>query len=87
MSLGYLEAGADFLGQMFADTSKRKLIWTRKVDQIQVYYECRVNNDLVISEEITGADKYIWTWVVGLRADDPRTRRLDNGTVYPTWQQ
>jgi hypothetical protein len=87
MSLGYLEAGADFLGQMFADTAKRWLIWTRYVDNVQVYYECRVNNDLVIGEEITGADKYVWTWVVGLRADDPRTRRTDNSTVYPSWQQ
>lgn len=85
MSLGYLEAGADFLGQMFAETAKRKLIWTR-YDGIQVYFTCRVNNDLVISEEITG-DKYVWPWLVGLRADDPRTRRVDNGTVYPTWQQ
>lgn len=87
MGLGYLEAGADFLRQMFADTAPRKLIWTRWVDLIPVYYECRVNNDLVIGEEILGENRYAWTWVVGLRADDPRTYRLDNGTVYPTWQQ
>lgn len=86
MSMGYLEAGADFLGNMFAETAKRKLIWTR-YDGVTVYFECRVNNDLAIGEEITGADKYVWTWLVGLRADDPRSRRLDNGSVYPTWQQ
>lgn len=86
LNMTALELGADFLGQMFADTALRKLIWTRYADNVQIYLKCRVNNDLVITQTAESG-RYSWQWVVGLRADDPRTRRVDNDAVYPSWQR
>lgn len=86
LNLRYLETGADFLEQMFAERAKRQLIWTRWVDNIQIYLECRINNDLAIVRTFEHG-RYDWQWTVGLRADDPRTKRVSDSTVYPTWQQ
>ncbi len=85
LSLGALERGADYLQQMFNETGKRKLIWTRWADGIEVYLTCRVNQDLSIAQTATSYE-YRWEYVVGLRADDPRTRKTSGDTVYPTWQ-
>ncbi len=86
LNLQYLEIGCDFLEQMFADRAKRKLSWTRWSDDVTIYLGCRINNDLSVVRSFEDG-KYQWGWTVGLRADDPRTYRLDDDTVYPTWQQ
>ena len=86
LNLKYLETGADFLEQMFAEKAIRKLTWTRWNDAVEIYLNCRINNDLSISRSFTEG-KYEWGWTVGLRADDPRTRRISDGSVYPTFQQ
>jgi hypothetical protein len=85
MSLGYLEQGADWLQLAFTDTSKRRLIWPRWADGVSIYLTCRVVNDLSVVETVV-SDKYQWEFVVGLRADDPRTRNASGGGIYPSWQ-
>lgn len=85
-SLGYLEAGADVLHQMFGSTtSLNNLSWTRRSDGVGVYLSCRPQQDLSIVESFDSLVRR-WAWVVGLRADDPRIRRTSDGSVYPTWQ-
>lgn len=85
-NFGALERGAEFLQQMFADTGLRKLIWTRWSDSIQVYYIARINQDLAISQTISDLS-YRYNYTVAVRADDPRTYKVSDDTVYPTWQE
>jgi len=86
LNLRYLETGSDFLEQMFAEKAVRKLTWTRWVDAIEIYLSCRINNDLSIVRTFQDG-RYEWQWTVGLRADDPRTRKSSDDSVYPTFQQ
>jgi hypothetical protein len=86
LNLSYLEAGADYLQEMFAETLKRKLVWTRWADGVTVYLKCRVSQDLVVVENID-SDYYKYTYTVGLRADDPRTRNFSGDAIYPTFQE
>ena len=48
LNLQYLEIGAEYLEQMFAEREIRKLAWTRWIDNVDIYLGCRVNNDLSI---------------------------------------
>lgn len=82
-NLAALEAGRLQLQQIFWDTRTRKLIWN--IDTTPVYLKCHVVNDLSVIDTITSWDPK-WTWTVGLRADDPRTRKVSDDSVYPTWQ-
>lgn len=84
-NLGYLDVGCDYLQQMFTETTPRKLIWTRKSDNIEIYLKCRVTQDLAIAESIAGT-AIRFAWVVGLRADQPITRKTSDNSIYPTWQ-
>ena len=84
-SLWNLDTGAEYLKQMFNDTGLRKLVYKRLSDKVDVYYNGRINQDLTIVKSVENG-KYEWDWVVGIRADDPRTYKLDNDSVYPTWQ-
>ncbi len=79
-----LDVAADYLGQAFWKTYGRRLIWYY-VDGTQIYLVCRVFNDLSITPNYSTLQPR-WSWTVGLRADDPRTRRIDDDAVYPTWQ-
>lgn len=84
-SLGALHRGAEFLQQMFTETARRHLIWTRWADGVQVYYVARVNQDLAISE--TASDRsYRYNYTVAVRAEDPRTYKVSDNTLYPTFQ-
>lgn len=85
MSLGALSAGAEYLKEMFNDTSRRKLVFKRISDNVVVYYLGRVNQDLVVVETVQGG-KYEWDWVVGIRCDKPFTYKLSDNTLYPTYQ-
>lgn len=85
LTLGALEFGADRLQETFADTSIRKLIFSRWADGEEIYINCRVIQDLAIVEEFNSFDPE-WGWTVGLRADDPRTYLLSDDSLYPTWQ-
>jgi len=86
LNLSTLESGADYLQEMFAKTNKRKLVWRRWADGITVYLNCRVNQDLVVVEKIDSFN-YSYEFTVGLRADDPRTRKLEDDSIYPDWQE
>lgn len=86
LNMQTLEQGADYLGAMFAPRSIQQLKWTRHADNVQVYIACRVNNDLSIVENVQSG-RYEWPYTVGLRADDPRIKRVSDGSVYPSWQQ
>ncbi len=81
----YLLNGVDRLYQMFAATALANLSWTRQNDGVGVYLRCRVNQDLSVVETV---DSLLprFSWVVGLRADDPRIRKTSDNSVYPTWQ-
>jgi hypothetical protein len=85
LSMGALERGAEFLQQMFADRGKRKLIWTRWADGVSVYYIARINQDLSITQSISD-HSYRYNYTVAVRADDPRTYKVSDNTVYPTFQ-
>lgn len=84
LSLGALDNGADYLGQMFWDTRIRKIIWTPFNTGFQVYLMVRVNQDITVSRNPSG--NYRWPWAVGLRADDPRIRKVSDNSVWPTWR-
>lgn len=85
LNLGALEAGADYLGAMFAEIRLRKLVWKRMSDLVVVYMRAKLNQDLIIVETFESG-KYEWDWVVGLRTETPFTYNLSGDAVYPTWQ-
>ena len=84
LNLRALEVGEDYLYQAFAETARRKLVYTR-ADGVAVYLKCRVNQDLAIVKNINSF-QYKYTYTVGLRADDPRWKKVSDNSVYPTWQ-
>lgn len=84
LNLRALEAGVDFLQQMFTETGKRKLVWTRR-DGVTVYLIGRINQDLAVVESIDSFS-FRYAYTVGIRCDDPRTRNNSGDAVYPTWQ-
>jgi len=85
MNMSTLEQGAEFLQQMFTDSGFRKLIWTRWADGVQVYYIARINQDLAITQTVSDIS-YRYNFTVAVRADDPRTYKVSDDSLYPTWQ-
>ena len=81
----YLLNGADYLGAMFSSVAQHNLAWTRQNDGVAVYVTCRVQQDLSIVETL---DSLLprFAWVVGLRADNPRSYKVADSSLYPTWQ-
>lgn len=85
LSFGALHRGAEFLQQMFTEVAPRKLIWTRWADGVQVYYVARINQDLAITETVSDTS-YRYNFTVAVRADDPRTYKVSDDSIYPVWQ-
>lgn len=85
-TFGDLENAADYLEEMFWDTSARKLIWYPWNSSSQIYVTARVINDLAIPMTKDTGGQHIWRWAVGLRADDPRFYKLSDNSIYKTWQ-
>jgi hypothetical protein len=86
-SISHLEAGAEYLEEMFWDTRPRKLYWTPigSTDG-NAYIICYVLNDLAISRNIPQTLTLpTWTWTVGLRADNPQIFKYVDDTVYYSW--
>lgn len=81
----YLLNGIDYLANMFADTGLHNLSWTRQNDGVGVYIRCRVQQDLSVVESL---DSLLprFAWVIGLRADNPRSYKTSDDSLYPTWQ-
>lgn len=86
LNLKYLEQGCDVLQNMFADTGIHQLAWTRRADDVAVYLNCRVSQDLSVVESFDSLTQR-WPWVVGLRADNPFTYAVSGGALYPSWQE
>jgi len=84
--LSEIYTGADFLAEMLAETAERKLVFTPWNHGIQLYYNCRPFQDLQISEQFD-SNVFRFGFVFGLRCDDPRSRKLSDDSVFPTWQQ
>lgn len=78
-NLADLKIAANFLRHAFWEVAPRRLTWTE--DGTDVYYLCRINNDLSIVEDYSQFNPK-WTWTVGLRADDPRLRKVSDSTLY-----
>jgi len=85
LNLGALSTGAEYLAQMFNETGIRKLVFKRLQDSVVVYYKGRISQDLTIVESFENG-KYEWDWVVGIRCDNPRTYKVSDNSLYPSWQ-
>lgn len=85
INLPYLRQGMRVVQQMF---------WTDAASQLrfqfagedQCYYTCRVQQPVSMTEAIERIDWVYRDWTVGLRADDPRSYRVSDGALYPSWQ-
>jgi hypothetical protein len=84
-NFSYLLNGVDYLYNMFASTTIHELGWTRQNDSMAVYINCRVQQDLSVVESI-GSLLPRFAWVIGLRADNPRSYKQSDDTLYPSWQ-
>jgi hypothetical protein len=81
-----LYEGSYYLQQMFAENSGlRKLLFTPWNFNFQLYLKVKVTQDLAIVENVE-SQSHRWPWTVGVRADDPRTYRASDNTIFPTWQ-
>lgn len=84
--LAELYEGAFKLEQLMADRDLKPLIFTPWNYGIQMYVNCRPYQDLSIVMQMSSYD-YRWPFTFGLRADDPRTRKVSDSSVFPTWQE
>lgn len=80
-----LYSGADFLQQMLAETALRKLVFIPWNHGIQLYYECRPYQDLVVVESFDN-NTFKLNYTFALRADDPFSYTLSGDALFPTWQ-
>lgn len=80
-----LYSGADFLEQMLAETLLRKLVFIPWNHGIQLYYNARPYQDLSVVEGFDNGLP-IFGYTFGLRCDDPRSLKLSDDSVFPTWQ-
>jgi hypothetical protein len=83
--LSEIYSGADFLQQMLAEKTIRKLVFIPWNHGIQLYYNCRPFQDLSITEQFD-SEVFKFPFVFGLRADDPRSYTLSGNTLFPSWQ-
>ena len=78
--------GAHFLQHMIAETAIRKLVFIPWDVNIQLYYNCRPYQDLSVTEQFD-SESFKLTYVFGLRADNPRSYKLSDNSLFPTWQE
>jgi len=84
--LSELDSGAWFLRQMLAEKALRKFVFIPWAYGIQLYVNCRPYQDLVIVETLE-SNIYRSSFTFGLRADDPRSYKLSDNSLFPTWQE
>jgi hypothetical protein len=77
-----LDTAANYLQEMFWNTYPRQLRWY--IDTTQVYYLCRMVNDVSVVPSFDSQHPK-WGWTVGLRADDPRPRKVSDDTLFYSW--
>ena len=83
--LAELRLGQRYLQEAFWDLSLRKLIYRTWDAPGQLYLRVRVIQDVTMTERIDGYS-FRAPWTVAVRADDPRSRKLSDNTIYPTYQ-
>jgi len=84
--LSEIYSGVDFLQQMLADTNIRPLVFIPWNHGIQLYYNARPYQDLSVTENFD-SQVFKFGYVFALRADDPRTYKVSDGSLFPDWQQ
>jgi hypothetical protein len=85
LNLPLLMVGREYLMEMFNDLRIRKLKYIRLTDLAEIYYRCRVSQDLIIVENVASG-KYELDWVVALRCDNPLTYNFSDDSLDPEWQ-
>lgn len=80
-----LRTGQWAMAQAMADRAAHPLTWTPWNLGFSIYLTCRVYQDLVMPEQQPDR-KMARQFVVSLRADDPRTYKTSDNSLYPTWQ-
>lgn len=83
--LSTLYDGAYFLYEMLSDKAPRALIFIPQNFDEQLYITCRPYQDLSIVISVEDG-LYRWPFTFGLRADDPRTRKVFDNSVFPAFQ-
>ena len=84
--LSELRQGQWILMSMFWDLLPHKLYFTPfPLGGARLYITCRSNQPLAMTDEFTKLNFLAQKWVVGLRADDPRSYKESDNTAYPTW--
>lgn len=87
-----LQDGVWALQGAFWDLQEHKLEWEPWTFVVngtatdKLYWMAYVNQPLVITDVIDGMSHHMRKWTVGLRADNPRSRKSSDDTVYPTFQ-
>lgn len=84
-NLQYLRAGGRAFEQALWDGGYHQLrfqLW----NEPQLYYNARVSQDLVMSEEQQNGTIWQRVFTVQFYAADPRTYRVSDGSVYPAWR-
>ncbi len=81
--IGKLIEGSRYLNRMFWNLQPRRLQWVE--GDTEVYYLCKVINDLSITENYQTWNP-TFSWTVGLRALDPRMRKIDDDSIYYDYQ-
>lgn len=87
--LAELRAAQRYLQEMLWDTDIRQFKFTPWNDGFQLFINCRVSQDLVTVDQMletgpTGGFRATFTFA--LRADNPRTYKVADSSLYPTWQ-
>lgn len=83
--LSEIYSGADFLHQMLAETAIRQLVFIPWNHGIELYYAARPYQDLSITESFENqTPRLLYTFA--LRADNPRSYKVDDDSLFPTWQ-
>lgn len=83
--LSEIYSGKDFLANMLAEKTIRKLVFIPWNHNIQLYYNCRPYQDLNVVEQFD-SPTFKFEFTFGLRADDPRSYKLSDNSLFPTWQ-
>jgi len=78
--------GAHFLQHMLAELALRKLVFKPWDHNIDLYYTCSPYQDLAVTEQFDAEQVFRLAYVFGLRADDPRSYKLSDNSLFPTWQ-
>jgi hypothetical protein len=89
-NLHYLRVGQRALQAAFYSRAQYKLYYYDWSDggtgAFQLYFTVRKNQPLVMTDEITELGHYKVKWTIGLRADDPKSRKTSDNSVYPSFQ-